>query len=56
MNNKENMDYVDINSRRPSSVSNQTSSQAKGKKSKANVVRIVAVVLAFVFAFVSPEK
>lgn len=51
MNNKENMDYVDINSRRPSSVSNQTSSQAKGKKSKANVVRIVAVVLAFVFVF-----
>lgn len=51
MNNKENMDYVDINSRRPSSVSNQTSSQAKGKKSKANVVRIVAVVLAFIFVF-----
>ena len=49
MNNKENMDYVDINSRSASSVSNQTSPQPKKKKSSAKVIKIIAVVLAFIF-------
>ena len=49
MNNKENMDYVDINSRSASSVSNQTSPQPKNKKSSAKVIKIIAVVLAFIF-------
>ncbi len=49
MNNKENMDYVDINSRSASSVSNQTSPQPKKKKSSAKIIKIIAVVLAFIF-------
>lgn len=51
MNNKDNMDFVDINSQRDSSLPKQTSPQKKKKKTNAKVVRIISVVLAFIFVF-----